>query len=41
MRVQAAMTESENVPLDIHNVVRTVMNEMGLNGTAHPFLIHH
>lgn len=41
MRVQAAMTESENVPLDIHNVVCTVMNEMGLNGTAHPFLIHH
>lgn len=31
--------EMEDVPLDIHGQVRSLLNEMGLNADAHPYLL--
>ena len=39
MREAAAMTDFENIPVEVHEAVRNIMNEMGLNGNAHPFLL--
>lgn len=36
---QASMTEAAEVPLELHEQVRSLLNEMGLNGDAHPLLL--